>query len=179
MSRQQQTGMHFVIWLLVLLVATCWQQTCLAKSYVVTSIESHTYLTTETVQTCGWRVEEIITYNFTGKYSRFGRSIPTKNNRNTYVTSPYADLSTSLSSGYEMKSNISKELFADFVVTYLTPSTPTDDTTIIKVKLNYRVNNAFYSSYYYPENYVVMIQIFDYDAPSFNINTTWHFDGFE
>jgi len=78
-----------------------------------------------------------------------------------------------------MKSNISSETLSDFVVTYLTPATPSEDSTIIQVKLNYRVNNAFYYSTSYAENFVVMTQIFDYDTPSYNISTTWHFDGFE
>jgi len=78
-----------------------------AKNYQVSSIESHTFLTPESLQTCGWGVEEIITYEFTGQYSRFGRSIPRPTyNSKLYVSAFNDSLSTSLSIGYQMMSSI-------------------------------------------------------------------------
>jgi len=68
----------------------------LTKNYVITSIDSHVFITKENLARCGWRVEEIVTYNFTGSYYRVGRSIPYVNSYTDVLPIDNTVLSSSL-----------------------------------------------------------------------------------
>ncbi|EFC43985.1 predicted protein [Naegleria gruberi] len=111
-----------------------------AKSYSIKSLSSEVYI--RGGGDCALDIVEYFDYEFVGSYSRIGRVL--------WSRIQYAyDVSVTLLSNnatYSMRTSIETINYYDYIVMYLSPSTPPTETTRISFKLSYTIVPNTYSS---------------------------------